>query len=165
MAISRRGAGRAALRRARGALRETARSRDICQTLPVADRGVGLRRDGVSVRRPESPRQSGVLFGLSSSQHHTFCVQRFDRLRGTRRLYASTMTLLGHQDGDSGSYLEIDQAIEQPEDRAFKARCLKCLFPVAGPCVWIALLLVSPTFPVPGAPRPVCDGNDIQRLA
>ncbi len=51
-----------------------------------------------------------------ASQHHTFCVQRFDRLRGTRRLYASAMTLLGHQDGDSGSYLEIAQAIEQQGD-------------------------------------------------
>ncbi len=51
-----------------------------------------------------------------ASQHHTFCVQRFDRASGARRLYASAMTLLGHQDGDTGSYLEIAQAIEQQGD-------------------------------------------------
>lgn len=39
---------------------------------------------------------------------HTFCVSRFDRAAGARRMVASAMTLLGHADGDRGaSYLEL----------------------------------------------------------
>jgi len=43
--------------------------------------------------------------------HHVFTTRRFDRSGGTRRAYASAMTLTGHRDGDAASYLEIAQAI------------------------------------------------------
>lgn len=43
--------------------------------------------------------------------HHTFCVQRFDRVAGRRRFFASAMTLLGRADGDTGSYLDLAEMI------------------------------------------------------
>jgi serine/threonine-protein kinase HipA len=46
------------------------------------------------------------------SEHHTFCIKRFDRTGETRRLYASAMALLGKKRGESGSYLEIAQFLE-----------------------------------------------------
>jgi serine/threonine-protein kinase HipA len=52
------------------------------------------------------------------SEHHTFCVRRFDREAGRRRLYASAMTLLLRDDGDSASYLEIAQALQDHGDPA-----------------------------------------------
>ena len=47
-----------------------------------------------------------------NSEHHTFLAQRFDR-QGSKRLhFASAMTLLGRQDGDTGtSYLELVEFI------------------------------------------------------
>ena len=51
-----------------------------------------------------------------ASPHHTFCVKRFDRSHGSRRLYCSAMTLLQRNDGDSGSYLEIAQALQDHGD-------------------------------------------------
>lgn len=45
------------------------------------------------------------------SKHHTFCVQRFDRVGGSRRMYASAMTLLEKQDGQPASYLEMAEFI------------------------------------------------------
>ena len=50
--------------------------------------------------------------------YRTFAVQRFDRLPGTRRLYASAMTLLGRTDGEQGSYVEIAQTIQDQGDPA-----------------------------------------------
>jgi serine/threonine-protein kinase HipA len=44
-------------------------------------------------------------------QYHTFCVNRFDRVNGRRRMYASAMTMTGKQDGESASYLDIAQVI------------------------------------------------------
>lgn len=46
---------------------------------------------------------------IGHSGHHTFCVQRFDRVAGQRRFYASAMTLLGAKDNEDGvhSYLEL----------------------------------------------------------
>ncbi|MFL9990724.1 serine/threonine-protein kinase HipA [Burkholderia sp. GAS332] len=42
------------------------------------------------------------------ARYGTFCVERFDRREGSRRMYTSAMTLLERQDGDSGaSYLDI----------------------------------------------------------
>ena len=38
---------------------------------------------------------------------HTFCVQRFDRLNGIRRFYASAMTLLRKEQSEGTSYLEL----------------------------------------------------------
>ncbi len=42
---------------------------------------------------------------------HTFCVERFDRNPGGRRLYTSAMTLLEHRDGRSGSYVELAEVL------------------------------------------------------
>jgi serine/threonine-protein kinase HipA len=52
------------------------------------------------------------------SRHHTFAVQRFDRERKRRRLYASAMTLLVRSDGDDASYLDIVQALQDQGDPA-----------------------------------------------
>lgn len=42
------------------------------------------------------------------ARYGTFCVERFDRCEGSRRMYASAMTLLERQDGESdASYLDI----------------------------------------------------------
>lgn len=42
------------------------------------------------------------------SKYRTFCAQRFDRAaNGTRRFFVSAMALLGRNDGDGGSYLEL----------------------------------------------------------
>jgi serine/threonine-protein kinase HipA len=53
------------------------------------------------------------------AQYHTFCVERFDRQKvdllspASRRLYASAMTLLAHQDSEpDGSYLDVAQVLE-----------------------------------------------------
>ena len=43
--------------------------------------------------------------------YHTFLVQRFDRNGGRRRFFASAMTMLGHQDTDDASYLELAEFI------------------------------------------------------
>ena len=43
--------------------------------------------------------------------YHTFLVQRFDRSGGRRRFFASAMTMLGHQDTEDASYLELAEFI------------------------------------------------------
>lgn len=45
------------------------------------------------------------------SHHHTFAARRFDRTQGSRRLYASALTMLSRRDREAGSYLEIALAI------------------------------------------------------
>jgi serine/threonine-protein kinase HipA len=50
------------------------------------------------------------------SRYRTYAVKRFDREQGSRRLYASAMTLLRRSDGDGGSYLDIAEAIQQYGD-------------------------------------------------
>lgn len=57
----------------------------------------------------EMPDARAIRF---SARGHTFMVRRFDRAGGSRRLYASAMTLTGHADGAAASYLDIVQAIE-----------------------------------------------------
>jgi serine/threonine-protein kinase HipA len=47
-----------------------------------------------------------------SSRGHTFAVRRFDRVEGSRRAYASAMTLLAATESDGTSYLEIVGLIE-----------------------------------------------------
>jgi len=47
---------------------------------------------------------------------HTFCVQRFDRAHGTRRFYASAMTLLRKTRSEGTSYLELAQFIRAQGD-------------------------------------------------
>jgi len=46
-----------------------------------------------------------------ASVYKTFCSQRFDRINGGRRLYASAITLTGKGDGDEASYLDLAEAI------------------------------------------------------
>ncbi|KZC38945.1 MULTISPECIES: type II toxin-antitoxin system HipA family toxin [Rhodanobacter] len=48
--------------------------------------------------------------------YRSFTVRRFDRQGDSRRLYASTMTLTGRNDGEGGSYLDIAQAIQRHGD-------------------------------------------------
>jgi serine/threonine-protein kinase HipA len=63
----------------------------------------------------EVPDAKLLRFGRG---YRSFAVQRFDRADGSRRLYASAMTLLGFKDGDGGSYLDIAQAIQTHGDPA-----------------------------------------------
>jgi serine/threonine-protein kinase HipA len=62
-----------------------------------------------------------------NSEFHTFCVQRFDRAHGTRRFYASAMTLL-RKDQSEGSYLELAQFIRSRGDAAHADADLAQLF-------------------------------------
>jgi len=50
------------------------------------------------------------------SAHRTFCVARFDRSGASRRMYASAMTLLQRDDGDTASYLELAEALQLQGD-------------------------------------------------
>lgn len=43
--------------------------------------------------------------------HRTFAARRFDRLAGSRRLYASAMTMTSRRDRDAASYLDVALAI------------------------------------------------------
>lgn len=61
------------------------------------------------------PEAKLLFFG---DRHHTFAARRFDRADGSRRLYASAMTLLGRHDGDGGSYLDLSRAIQTYGDPA-----------------------------------------------
>lgn len=51
-----------------------------------------------------------------SNGFHTFCVQRFDRVHGARRFYASAMTLLRKTHSEGTSYLELAQFIRSQGD-------------------------------------------------
>lgn len=42
-----------------------------------------------------------------AGRHRTFACQRFDRVGDRRRFFVSAMTLLGRQDGQGGSYLDL----------------------------------------------------------
>lgn len=46
-----------------------------------------------------------------AGEHRTFVARRFDRAPGTRRLYASAMTMTGKRDREDASYLDIALAI------------------------------------------------------
>jgi serine/threonine-protein kinase HipA len=65
----------------------------------------------------ELARECGInvpasrLMQIGSSYHHTFMVQRFDRVGVTRRFFASAMTMTGHQDTEDASYLELAEFI------------------------------------------------------
>ena len=61
------------------------------------------RRSGIDVPRAQ-------LLRLASA-YRTFCSQRFDRVDGGRRLYASAVTMTGKRDGDEASYLDLAEAI------------------------------------------------------
>ena len=63
-----------------------------------------------------------------NSDFHTFCVQRFDRAHGTRRFYASAMTLLRKEHSEGTSYLELAQFLRAQGDGAHVATDLEQLF-------------------------------------
>jgi serine/threonine-protein kinase HipA len=62
------------------------------------------------------------------SRYRTFCAKRFDRLRGSRRLYASAMTLTGRRDHEDASYLDIARAIAELGEPAAIEEDLRQLF-------------------------------------
>jgi len=51
-----------------------------------------------------------------NNNFHTFCTQRFDRVGGTRRFYASAMTLLRKEHSEGTSYLELARFIRSQGD-------------------------------------------------
>lgn len=69
----------------------------------------------------ELARKAGVdvppakLMSLNND-FHTFCVQRFDRIKGARCFYASAMTLLRKTQSEGTSYLELAQFIRRQGD-------------------------------------------------
>ncbi|SHH07535.1 HipA-like N-terminal domain-containing protein [Pollutimonas bauzanensis] len=63
-----------------------------------------------------------------NNDFHTFCVQRFDRVNGARRLYASAMTLLRKTQSEGTSYLELAQFIRAQGDAEHADADLKQLF-------------------------------------
>jgi serine/threonine-protein kinase HipA len=66
-----------------------------------------------------------MRFGRS---YRTFTTRRFDRVAGSRRLYASAMTLLVRNDGDPGSYLDLAQVIQTHGDPATIAEDLAQMY-------------------------------------
>ena len=67
------------------------------------------------------------LLALGSG-HHTFAARRYDRAQGSRRLYASAMTMLSRRDREASSYLEIALAIGDHGPRRQIAAQLAQLF-------------------------------------
>jgi len=63
-----------------------------------------------------------------NNEFHTFCVQRFDRVKGTRRFYASAMTLLRKEHSEGTSYLELAQFLRSKGDGAHVEADLMQLF-------------------------------------
>lgn len=60
--------------------------------------------------------------------YRTFCVQRFDRQGHQRRFYASAMTLLGKEQSEGTSYLELAQFIQNRADPKYAQQDLLELF-------------------------------------
>jgi serine/threonine-protein kinase HipA len=63
-----------------------------------------------------------------NNEFQTFCVQRFDRANGTRRFYASAMTLLRKEQSEGTSYLELAQFLRGKGDGAHADADLEQLF-------------------------------------
>jgi serine/threonine-protein kinase HipA len=63
-----------------------------------------------------------------NNDFHTFCVQRFDRVKGSRRFYASAMTLLRKDQSEGASYLDLAQFIRAQGDAAHADTDLEQLF-------------------------------------
>lgn len=65
----------------------------------------------------ELARRAGIVVPPArlerlGSRYGTYCVQRFDRALGSRRMFASAMTVLERQDGEGGaSYLDLAEYI------------------------------------------------------
>ncbi|MDP2752307.1 MAG: HipA domain-containing protein [Rhodocyclaceae bacterium] len=77
-----------------------------------------------------------IVERLTPRAHHTFCVQRFDRIAGVaangaeyrRRFYASAMTLLGKRVSEGTSYLELAEFLQRQGDPHFVQSDLEQLF-------------------------------------
>ncbi len=67
------------------------------------------------------------LLRLAGS-HRTFACRRFDRIATRRRFFVSALTLLGRQDGEGGSYLELAEFLSTRGSRRFRAGDLKQLW-------------------------------------
>lgn len=63
-----------------------------------------------------------------NNDFHTFCIQRFDRANGSRRFYASAMTLLRKTQSEGTSYLELAQFIRAQGDAEHADADLEQLF-------------------------------------
>ena len=63
-----------------------------------------------------------------NNDFHTFSVQRFDRVGGGRRFYASAMTLLRKEQSEGTSYLELAQFIRAQGDAEHAGSDLAQLF-------------------------------------
>lgn len=63
-----------------------------------------------------------------NNEFHTFCVQRFDRANGTRRFYASAMTLLRKEQSEGTSYLDLAQFLRGKGDGVHTDADLEQLF-------------------------------------
>ncbi len=63
-----------------------------------------------------------------NNDFHTFCVQRFDRVQGARRFYASAMTLLRKDHSEGTSYLELAQFLRTQGDGTHADTDLEQLF-------------------------------------
>jgi serine/threonine-protein kinase HipA len=63
-----------------------------------------------------------------NNDFHTYCVQRFDRVNGARRFYASAMTLLRKEHSEGTSYLELAQFLRANGDGARADEDLEQLF-------------------------------------
>ncbi len=63
-----------------------------------------------------------------NNDFHTFCIQRFDRVKGARRFYASAMTLLRKEHSEGSSYLELAQFLRSNGDGARAGADLEQLF-------------------------------------
>ena len=63
-----------------------------------------------------------------NNDFHTFCIQRFDRVKGARRFYASAMTLLRKEHSEGSSYIELAQFLRSNGDGAHSGTDLEQLF-------------------------------------
>ena len=63
-----------------------------------------------------------------NNEFHTFCIQRFDRIHGRRRFYASAMTLLRKEQSEGASYLELAQFLRSQGDGEHTSSDLEQLF-------------------------------------
>ncbi len=63
-----------------------------------------------------------------NSAFHTFTVRRFDRVDGKRRFYASAMTLLGKEQSEGASYVELAQFLQTNGAKGHIDRDLEQLF-------------------------------------
>lgn len=79
-------------------------------------------------------RNAGILVPEAKllrleGQHSTFCVERFDRLGTSRKMYASAMTWLQRQDGDDEvSYLDVAEFIKAHASKKMVRGQLEQLF-------------------------------------